>query len=65
MTQSEERRSQCLHSEFIDYPSIDLKGFLCYSAQDLFKYLWDSIYQNWQSNPWVWVIEFKRVENEK
>lgn len=29
-----------------------------------FKYLWESIYgeENWKSNPWVWVIEFKRVE---
>ncbi|EJK8055626.1 hypothetical protein NO575_000601 [Klebsiella pneumoniae] len=29
-----------------------------------FKYLWDSIYgeEGWKSNPWVWVIEFKRVE---
>ncbi|HCD5851339.1 TPA: hypothetical protein NDS93_001218 [Klebsiella pneumoniae] len=26
--------------------------------------LWKSIYgaENWQANPWVWVIEFKRVE---
>lgn len=26
-----------------------------------FKYLWESIYgeENWQANPWVWVIEFK------
>lgn len=30
-----------------------------------FKKLWDSIYSEkypWNSNPWVWVIEFKRVE---
>ena len=29
-----------------------------------FKYLWESIYgeEDWKSNPWVWVIEFKRVE---
>ncbi|WP_200982589.1 ASCH domain-containing protein [Klebsiella quasipneumoniae] len=29
-----------------------------------FKYLWESIYgeESWKSNPWVWVIEFKRVE---
>lgn len=29
-----------------------------------FKYLWESIYgaESWQANPWVWVIEFKRVE---
>ncbi|MDT9874100.1 hypothetical protein [Enterobacter cloacae] len=26
--------------------------------------LWKSIYgeENWQANPWVWVIEFKRIE---
>jgi hypothetical protein len=29
-----------------------------------FRELWDSIYgpDSWQANPWVWVIEFKRVE---
>ncbi|EAA2080533.1 hypothetical protein A4K62_16380 [Salmonella enterica subsp. enterica serovar Stanley] len=31
---------------------------------DGFRYLWKSIYgyDSWQANPWVWVIEFKRVE---
>lgn len=31
---------------------------------DSFRYLWKSIYgdDSWQANPWVWVIEFKRVE---
>lgn len=23
---------------------------------------WNSIYKNWHENPWVWVVEFKRVE---
>ncbi|WP_368083075.1 hypothetical protein [Klebsiella michiganensis] len=29
-----------------------------------FKYLWQSIYgqESWNADPWVWVIEFKRVE---
>lgn len=28
--------------------------------------IWQSIYgeESWQANPWVWVIEFKRVEGE-
>lgn len=34
-------------------------------AQDLFHTLWDSINikrgYGWDANPWVWVIEFKRV----
>ncbi|HDG9775858.1 TPA: hypothetical protein PGG59_004253 [Raoultella planticola] len=32
-------------------------------ATDAFAYLWQSIYgqENWNSNPWVWVIEFRIV----
>lgn len=35
------------------------------TAKGAFKYLWESIYgeENWQANPWVWVIEFKVVPN--
>ncbi|MCK2155755.1 morphogenetic protein [Citrobacter braakii] len=31
---------------------------------DGYRYLWKSIYgdDSWQVNPWVWVIEFKRIE---
>ncbi|EQA7873663.1 hypothetical protein ACX856_001594 [Klebsiella pneumoniae] len=34
------------------------------SMRDCYGALWKSIYgeESWQSNPWVWVIEFKRVE---
>ncbi len=33
-------------------------------ATDAFAYLWQSIYgqENWNADPWVWVISFKRVE---
>lgn len=33
-------------------------------ADIVFRRLWESIYgeESWQANPWVWVIEFKRVE---
>jgi len=29
-----------------------------------FRQLWDSIYNNWNDNPWVWVIEFEKIEGE-
>lgn len=33
-------------------------------ADIAFQRLWESIHgeENWQANPWVWVIEFKRIE---
>lgn len=33
-------------------------------ATDAFAYLWQSIYgqENWNADPWVWVISFKRIE---
>ncbi|EPL9570870.1 hypothetical protein MMK73_002964 [Providencia rettgeri] len=34
------------------------------SAYDAFEFTWKSIYgdNGWNNNPWVWVIEFKKVE---
>ncbi|MDE4610613.1 hypothetical protein PXW50_23805 [Klebsiella pneumoniae] len=34
------------------------------TAKGYFSDLWQSIYgeESWKANPWVWVIEFKRVE---
>ncbi|ADO48101.1 hypothetical protein [[Enterobacter] lignolyticus] len=34
------------------------------SARGSFVTLWKSIYgeESWQANPWVWVIEFKRIQ---
>ncbi len=35
-----------------------------YSPYELFSALWVSIngHESWHANPWVWVVEFKRVE---
>lgn len=37
------------------------------SARGSFVTLWKSIYgeESWQANPWVWVIEFMRIEGEE
>ncbi|WP_250602038.1 hypothetical protein [Serratia marcescens] len=39
----------------------DMKSGDC--VADVFKRLWASIYgeESWSANPWVWVIEFRRV----
>lgn len=37
-------------------------GPYCDSGKLIFKQLWNSIYKNWDENPWVWVVEFKRVQ---
>lgn len=39
-------------------------GGASHDAREVFSGLWESIYgeESWQANPWVWVIEFKRIE---
>jgi site-specific DNA-cytosine methylase len=32
------------------------------SATEWFSDIWDSIYGNWDANPWVWVYTFRRVK---
>lgn len=38
-----------------------------WTPYDNFAQLWESIYgeESWKANPWVWVIEFKRIEGGK
>jgi hypothetical protein len=40
------------------------ESFPTYSAKHSFKSLWVSINgdESWLDNPWVWVVEFKRIE---
>lgn len=55
--------------EYLDYRATskgDYEGFPCYSARDSFMTLWDTINEargyGWDTNPFVWVIEFRRIE---
>jgi hypothetical protein len=39
-------------------------ALICLSARESFRTLWDSLAApgvDWQANPWVWVVEFKRA----
>jgi len=38
-------------------------GFEC--PIDAFRALWNSITNNWDSDPWVWVVEFKKIEEKR
>jgi len=41
-----------------------MRGAACAKPERAFALLWDSIYGKkhpWESNPWVWVIDFRRV----
>ncbi|ECM8230956.1 hypothetical protein YG56_21095 [Salmonella enterica subsp. enterica serovar Kentucky] len=45
-------------------PGMQYFGMASSSAKEVYSWLWASIYgeESWAANPWVWVIEFKRVE---
>lgn len=45
-------------------PGMQYFGMASRSAKEVYSWLWASIYgeDSWAANPWVWVIEFKRVE---
>lgn len=39
-------------------------GGASHDAREVFSWLWESVYgdEAWQANPWVWVYEFRRIE---
>ncbi|WLH05428.1 hypothetical protein [Pseudomonas lurida] len=49
------------HAELGDWWHVE--GIETYSAdpRKSFELLWSSVGGNWEANPWVWVVEFKRV----
>jgi hypothetical protein len=47
-----------------DYIRRSCEDIGCYgdTAKASFRGIWESTGGDWSANPWVWVIEFKRVE---
>ena len=39
-----------------------ITGPYCMSFSQGFRTIWQSIYGNWDTNPWVWVYEFRRIK---
>ncbi len=52
----------CARGKVMDQWAYQSSGYL--SARDSFSSLWESVYGagSWVQNPWVWVVNFKRVE---
>ena len=50
-----------LHAELGDWWHVE--GIETYSAHPRisFELLWSSVGGDWQDNPWVWVVDFKRM----
>lgn len=45
-------------------PGMQYFGMASHSAKEVYSWLWASVYgeESWAANPWVWVIEFKRIQ---
>ena len=53
------------YRKFIKESDARINGLFTESAKECFQTLWQSINAKkhpWDSNPWVWVYEFERIE---
>lgn len=60
-----EEGAKCEGVTPVEYEGMEHPDNPCLSAQahrDAFRTFWQSIYVNWDANPFVWVYEFRRVK---
>lgn len=64
ITESDCRLEGIGHEGYECAAEIDGGCGACANCDPVFYFgvLWNSIYKNWNDNPWVWVVEFKRIE---
>ena len=57
ITEEEARKEGCFLPSYKD-------GELIGDSVTLFEIVWNNLYKNWNENPWVWIVEFKKVNKE-
>lgn len=59
-----EARAEGVHGDVRKWFATDAGGPAFNTPEQAFQHLWSSINgaESWAANPWVWVVEFKRVE---
>lgn len=62
ITEEDAKNEGVSPDDYEGYEHPDNPTLSCAAHRYSFRDLWQSIYANWDANPWVWVYEFRRVK---